>query len=93
MKSVVVNVRTHENWKTVASCLVEVDKESVGLQQRQVPQTCCSAVLQNPNCTFLVVDDVDDVVRRSNGDWLRGGPKQGRKGQMTSTRSKRRAKK
>lgn len=30
----------------------------------------CPAVLQNPNCTFFYVDN---IVHRSNADWLRLG--------------------
>lgn len=41
----------------------------------QPTQTCCHAVIQNPNCTLL---DVDDTVGQSNVDWLTGGLENGK---------------
>lgn len=49
-----------------------------GFQPRQ---TFSCAVLQNPNCTLL---NVDDAVRHSNADWLTSGPEQGKEKQQTS---------
>lgn len=40
----------------------------------QPTQTCSHAVIQNPNCTLL---DVDDTVGQSNVDWLTGGLENG----------------
>lgn len=41
----------------------------------QPTQTCSHAVIQNPNCTLL---DVDDTVGQSNVDWLTGGLENGK---------------
>lgn len=41
----------------------------------QPTQTCSHAVIQNPNCTLL---DVDDTVGQLNVDWLTGGLENGK---------------